>query len=59
MKPLVSLTDAALVFRVTTRTIYNWIEEDGIQAEDHLYSIDDLQNAHDKRHKPKPRLRYR
>jgi hypothetical protein len=47
-----------MLFKVTTRTIYNWIDEDDIRAEDHLYSIDELQDAFDKRRKPKPRPRY-
>ena len=59
MKRQISLAQAAIIFKVTTRTIYNWIETDGLQATNNLYSIDDLQNAYDKRHKPKPRLRYK
>ena len=59
MKPRISLTEASLIFKVTTRTIYNWVEADGIDGKDHLYSIDDLQDAYDKRHRPKPRLRLR
>jgi len=55
----ISITQASLLFKVTNRTIYNWIEADGIEAIDHLYSVDELQNAYDKRHKPKPRLRFR
>ena len=55
----ISITQASLLFKVTNRTIYNWIEADGIESVDHLYSVDDLQNAYDKRHKPKPRLRFR
>ena len=59
MKPRISLTEAALIFKVTTRTIYNWVEADGIDSRDHLYSLDDLQDAYDKRRKPKPRVRLR
>ena len=55
----ISITQASLLFKVTNRTIYNWIEADGIESVDHLYSIDELQDAYDKRHKPKPRLRFR
>lgn len=56
---LISVTQASLLFKVTTRTIYNWIEADRLQSQNDLYSIDDLQDAYDKRRKPKPRLRYR
>ena len=57
--PKISIAQASLLFKVTNRTIYNWIEADGIEGKDHLYSVDDLQDAYDKRHKPKPRLRFR
>jgi hypothetical protein len=56
--PKISIAQASLLFKVTNRTIYNWIEADGIEGKDHLYSVDDLQDAYDKRHKPKPRLRF-
>jgi transposase len=56
---LISVKQAAQLFKVTTRTIYNWIEADRLQSQNDLYSIDDLQDAYDKRRKPKPRLRYR
>jgi len=59
MKRQISIAQAAVIFKVTARTIYNWIETDGLQGINNLYSIDDLQNAYDKRHKPKPRLRYK
>ena len=55
----ISVTQASLLFKVTARTIYNWIKTDGIEAQNDLYSVDDLQDAYDKRHKPKPRLRYK
>ena len=55
----ISLAQASLLFKVTTRTIHNWIKADGIKAENHLYSIDELQDAYDKRRKPKPRVRLR
>ena len=57
--PKISITQASLLFKVTARTIYNWIKADGIEAQNDLYSVDDLQDAYDKRHKPKPRLRYK
>jgi len=53
----ISLTQASILYKVTVRTIHNWIAEDNIKAENHLYSLDDLQDAYDKRHKPKPRFR--
>ena len=55
----ISVTQASLLFKVTVRTIYNWIKADGIEAQNDLYSVDDLQDAYDKRRKPKPRLRYK
>jgi len=55
----ISITQAALIFKVTNRTVYNWVQADGIESENHLYSIDDLQDAYDKRHRPKPRLRFK
>ena len=54
----ISIIQASMLFKVTTRTIYNWIDEDDIKAKDHLYSVDELQDAYDKRRKPKPRPRY-
>jgi hypothetical protein len=55
----ISVTQASLLFKVTARTIYNWIKADGIKAQNDLYSVDDLQDAYDKRRKPKPRLRFK
>jgi len=59
MKQQISVIQAAQLFKVTTRTVYNWIEADRLQSQNNLYSIDDLQDAYDKRRKPKPRLRYK
>ena len=55
----VTLDQASVIYKVTVRTIHNWIAEDNIKSENHLYSLDDLQDAYDKRHKPKPRFRLR
>ena len=55
----ISITQAALIFKVTNRTVYNWVQADGIESENDLYSVDDLQDAYDKRHRPKPRLRFK
>jgi hypothetical protein len=57
--PNISVVQASMLYKVTTRTIYNWVAEDNIKSENHLYSLDELQNAYDKRHKPKPRLAYK
>jgi D-arabinose 1-dehydrogenase-like Zn-dependent alcohol dehydrogenase len=57
--PKISLIQASVLYKVTVRTIHNWIAEDNIKSENHLYSLDDLQDAYDKRRKPKPRFRLR
>jgi hypothetical protein len=57
--PNISVIQASLLYKVTTRTIYNWIKADNIKEENSLYSLDELQNAYDKRRKPQPRLRYK
>ena len=54
----ISIIQASMLYKVTNRTIYNWIEEDGIECHNGLYDLDDLQGAHDKRRKPKPRNKY-
>jgi len=55
----ISVVQASILYKVTNRTIYNWITEDGIECEDGQYDLDQLQSAYDKRHKSKPRLRYK
>jgi hypothetical protein len=47
-----------MLYKVTNRTIYNWIEQDGIECKNGLYEIDALQKAFDKRRKSKPRLKW-
>ena len=56
--PRINIQQASRLYKVTERTIYNWIKEDGLQAKNSLYLIDDLQKSYDKRRKPKPRLHY-
>lgn len=50
---------AAKIFKVTERTIFNWIKADSIKGKLGLYSVDDLQKAYDKRRRRKPRIRYK
>jgi hypothetical protein len=47
--PKVSVVQAAMVYKVTNRTILRWVKEDGLQHERHLYDLDALQKAYDKR----------
>jgi len=54
----ISIVQAAMLYKVTNRTIYNWIEEDGIECHNGLYDLDKLQQAFDNRRKPKPRNKY-
>jgi len=45
----ISVVQASLLYKVTTRTIYKWIQEDGIKSENHLYDLDALQKAYERR----------
>ena len=45
----ISVMQASLLYKVTTRTIYKWIQEDGIKSENYLYDIDKLQKAYERR----------
>ena len=54
----ISIIQAAMLYKVTNRTIYNWIDEDGIESDNGLYDLDKLQQAYDRRRKPKPRNKY-
>jgi len=54
--PRISVIEASLLYKVTNRTIYNWIMEDVIECVDGTYDIDKLQAAYDKRRKSKPRV---
>jgi len=54
--PRISVIEASLLYKVTNRTIYNWIMEDVIECLDGTYDIDKLQAAYDKRRKSKPRV---
>jgi hypothetical protein len=47
--PKVSVIQASMLYKVTNRTVYNWIREDKIDCEDGLYDLDKLQKAHDRR----------
>jgi len=57
--PQIKPNQAAKLFKVTERTIFNWIKSDSIKGKLGLYSVDDLQKAYDKRRKRKPRLRHK
>jgi predicted DNA-binding transcriptional regulator YafY len=45
--PKISVQDAALLYKVSERTIYRWIEAKGIKSYSELYDLDALQNAFD------------
>lgn len=49
-KPRISVVQASLLYKVTNRTIFNWIMQDDIECVDGTYDLDELQNAYDKRH---------
>ena len=49
-KPRLSVVQASLLYKVTNRTIFNWIMQDDIECVDGTYDLDELQNAYDKRH---------
>jgi len=55
--PRISVIEASLLYKVTNRTIYNWIMEDVIECVDGTYDLDKLQAAFDNRRKSKPRVR--
>jgi len=56
---MLNTKQAAKLFKVTERTIFNWIKLDSIKGKQGLYFVDDLQKAYDKRRKRKPRLRHK
>jgi transposase len=56
---MITTQQAAKLFKVTERTIYNWVKADKIKSKNALYSADDLQRAYDKRRRKKPRLRHK
>lgn len=49
LMPLISVVDAAMLYKVTNKTIYNWINQDQIPEENHLYDLDRLQASYDRR----------
>jgi len=53
---MISVVQASLLFKVTNRTIYNWIKEDNLQAVNGQYSLDDLRQSYNKRHSRIPHL---
>jgi hypothetical protein len=57
--PQIKPNQAAKLFKVTERTIFNWIKLDSIKGKQGLYFVDDLQKAYDKRRRKKPRLRHK
>jgi len=38
-----------MLYKVTNRTVYNWIMEDGIECEEGLYDLDKLQKSYERR----------
>lgn len=54
--PRISVIEASLLYKVTNRTVYNWIMQDGIICVNGRYDIDKLQAAYEKRRKSKPRV---
>jgi len=54
--PRISVIQASILYKVTNRTVYNWIMEDKIECIDGTYDLDKLQTAYDNRRKSKPRV---
>ena len=54
--PRISVIEASILYRVTNRTVYNWIMEDAIECVNGTYDLDKLQAAYDNRRKSKPRV---
>ena len=48
--PKLSVVQASMLYKVTNRTIYNWIMQDGIECENGVYDLEKLQTAYEKRH---------
>jgi hypothetical protein len=46
--PKINAVQAAILYKVTTRTVYHWIKKEQIKSYDGLYELDDLQDAYDK-----------
>jgi transposase len=54
---LITVRQAAKLFKVSVSTIYRWAKEDSLKSKKGLYSANGLQKAYDKRKVSKPRLR--
>lgn len=52
---MITFREAMKLFKVSQATLYRWIREDGIQAQDYwgqkMYDYDTLAQSYDKRHK--------
>ena len=46
--PRINAIQASILYKVTTRTIYRWIEQEQIKSYDGWYELDDLQDAYEK-----------
>ena len=46
--PKINAIQASLLYKVTTRTVYRWIEQEQIKSYDGWYELDDLQDAYEK-----------
>ena len=47
--PKISVVQAAMLYKVTNRTILRWVKEDGLKSYTDLYDLDTLQKAYEKR----------
>lgn len=47
--PKISVVQAAMLYKVTNRTVLRWVKEDGLESNTDLYDLDTLQKAYEKR----------
>lgn len=47
--PKISVVQAAMLYKVTNRTVLRWVKEDGLKSNTDLYDFDTLQKAYEKR----------
>ena len=47
--PKISVVQAAMLYKVTNRTVLRWVKEDGLKSDTDLYDLDTLQRAYEKR----------
>ena len=47
--PKISVVQAAMLYKVTNRTVLRWVKEDNLKSNTDLYDLDTLQKAYEKR----------